>query len=149
MLKLSAAGGISIHKKVLLRFREIWRTTFSNTTCFSCMSRGPENSLTCHHSLCTTCTIAHGYSRDIEPWKFFIDTCPLCEIKNERIFPQKPDTAGVRALIVEGGGIRGIIPLSFLREVEQAIGLPMDIQEHFDIAVGSSSGMCLKIPNLS
>ncbi|PQE15346.1 hypothetical protein CJF32_00010812 [Rutstroemia sp. NJR-2017a WRK4] len=49
-------------------------------------------------------------------------------------------TAGIRSIIAEGGGIRGIIPLAFLKELETAIALPTGIHEYFDLAFGSSSG---------
>lgn len=84
--------------------------------------------------------MAFGQSSDSEPWKFWVGECPLCGDPVEMSFQQKPDTAGVRAVIADGGGVRGIVPLTFLKELETAIGLPMSIQEHFDIAFGSSSG---------
>ncbi|KAG0649360.1 Calcium-independent phospholipase A2-gamma [Hyphodiscus hymeniophilus] len=46
----------------------------------------------------------------------------------------------VRAIIAEGGGIKGVIPLTFLRELQNQINLPILIHEHFDVAFGSSSG---------
>ena len=136
------ADEILVHQNVLLKFKELWTNLISNVTCFSCLARSPENTLECHHSLCTTCTMTYGQSAVSEPWTFFIEECPLCGKPNETRFSQKPDTAGVRALIAEGGGIRAVVPLSFLQELENAIGLPMNIQEHFDIAFGSSSGTC-------
>jgi hypothetical protein len=133
-------GDFSVHQRVLIKFRDCWKDLHSNTTCFSCLARSPENSLSCLHSLCTDCTAAHGSSAAAEPWTFYVKECPLCGEPNHEHFSQKPDTAGVRALIAEGGGIRGIVPLSFLNKLEDAVGLPMDIQDHFDIAFGSSSG---------
>ena len=53
----------------------------------------------------------------------------------------KPPTAGIRVLCIDGGGIRGVVPLLALREVEKAIGLPCKLQEHFDLVVGTSSGI--------
>ena len=53
----------------------------------------------------------------------------------------KPPTAGIRVLCIDGGGIRGVVPLLALREVEKAIGLPCKLQERFDLVVGTSSGI--------
>jgi hypothetical protein len=131
---------ISLHRKVLLRFKDIWKTIYSNRRCLSCFARTPEDTLQCRHSLCEPCIIAYGESSEAEPWTFWLGECPLCGEPNESKFEHKPPTAGVRALILEGGGIRGIIPLSYLQELETAIDLPMGIQEHFDIIVANSSG---------
>lgn len=73
----------------------------------------------------------------------------MCGELNGTYFEHKPDTAGVRILIVEGGGIRGIVPLSFLKELERAVGLSMPIQEHFDMSVANSSGTCGLCTDLS
>lgn len=132
--------GALVHRKVLSRFKDIWKTMYSNRKCLACFARSPEDTLQCHHSLCTACTMAHGQSSEAEPWTFWVKTCPLCCEPNRRKFEHKPPTAGVRALIAEGGGVMAIISLSFLKELEMAIKLPMGIQEHFDIVVGTSSG---------
>ena len=129
-----------VHQQVLSSFESEWQTLFSNHTCFSCLARPPENTLTCDHSLCDICTMSHGCELVNDPWTFQIQTCPFCNVSNQVAFKLKPATAGVRALIVEGGGVRGVIPLSFLKRVHQTINLPLKIQEHFDIAVGSSAG---------
>ena len=131
---------ITIHQKTLARFKELWLKIYDNTSCFSCLSRAPEDTLDCHHSLCTQCTRTHGTSTLQEPWTFYVAICPLCCERNYTTFAHKPDTAGIRAIIAEGGGVRGIIPLAFLKELQAVIDLPIAIQEHFDIAVGSSSG---------
>ncbi|KAM3066396.1 hypothetical protein ACMFMG_012086 [Clarireedia jacksonii] len=104
------------------------------------MARKPENNITYRHSLCDECTVAFGQEIDHHAWTFSINTCPFCGVENTRIFPLKPSTAGIRSIIAEGGGIRGIIPLAFLKELESAIALPTGIHEHFDLAFGSSSG---------
>lgn len=117
---------------------------YSNKTCLACLTTAPEETLQCSHTLCAACIRAHGQSCCAEPWTFWRNTCPLCDFENTRKIVLKPDTAGVRAIIAEGGGIKGVIPLAFLAEIESAVGLPMGIQEHFDIAFGSSSGISQK-----
>ena len=56
----------------------------------------------------------------------------------------KPDNAGVIALCIDGGGVRGIIPLQFLQVLQDRIGLPIPVQENFDLAFGTSSGECVR-----
>jgi len=139
-------GGVSAHQIVLATYNHIWKQLRSNKTCLSCLARQPEDTLEFNHSLCSVCIRTHGVSTLSDPWLYTISKCPLCCQDNRVAFPQKPDTAGIRALIIEGGGIRGMIPLTFLKEVELAVGLPMGIQEHFDIAFGISSDRLMSCP---
>ena len=79
-------------------------------------------------------TSTHSY------W-FTLSNCILCNAKFESFRTVlKPPTAGLRILSIDGGGVRGIIPLQILRELEQVLALPNRVQEHFDIALGTSSG---------
>ena len=138
----------SFYSGILSSFKESWHQIHSTTTCFTCLARRPENTLECDHALCTPCTMVYGECSEANPWDFFVKTCPLCGETNTLVFSQKPATAGVRIVCVEGGGIRGIIPLTFLKLLEKSIGLPLDIREHFDIAFGSSSGNLHPPPSL-
>lgn len=56
----------------------------------------------------------------------------------------KPPTAGVRILSIDGGGVRGVIPLRALHDLELTIqtliGDQITIQDNFDLAVGTSTG---------
>lgn len=52
----------------------------------------------------------------------------------------KPDTAGIRILTLDGGGIRGIVELEILRLIERAMNGKLPIQCFFDLIVGTSTG---------
>ncbi|OQU97158.1 hypothetical protein CLAIMM_03134 [Cladophialophora immunda] len=52
----------------------------------------------------------------------------------------KPDTAGVNVLTIDGGGIKGIVPLLFLQILQDRVGLPIPVQDNFEISFGTSSG---------
>jgi patatin-like phospholipase/acyl hydrolase len=43
-------------------------------------------------------------------------------------------------LSIDGGGVRAVVPIQFLRALEKALGLNMPVQEHFDLSYGTSSG---------
>jgi len=129
------------HKVVLSQFRKAWLKLYSHTTCFSCFARKCENTLSCRHSLCDTCIIIYGLTEPNDPWKFTLPACPLCDIPNLINFKLKPYTAGVRCLSLDGGGCRGIIACCFLWHLHRTLGLPVPIQDHFDISVGTSSGV--------
>ncbi len=46
----------------------------------------------------------------------------------------------MRVLCLDGGGIRGIVELTVLEQIEQALGIGLSIQSFFDLIVGTSSG---------
>ena len=52
----------------------------------------------------------------------------------------KPPTAGVRVLSIDGGGVRGIVPLEFLNALQGLLGFDMHLQHMFDLAFGTSAG---------
>lgn len=115
----------------------------NHSTCFSCLFEPPEHALPCGHVLCTTCLQAYGHlgkgRTSVE-----ISGCPLESLirpryGNWRIF-LKPADAGIRVLTLDGGGIRGIVELEILRQVEHALGGRLRIQSFFDLVIGTSTG---------
>lgn len=56
-------------------------------------------------------------------------------------FRLKPPTAGLRILSVDGGGVRGVIPLMFLNHFEDELSvLGGYISDCFDYVCGTSAG---------
>ena len=55
------------HRQILSQFREKWLNWYSYQHCFSCFARGPENTLSCRHSLYDTCTIIHSDTEANDP----------------------------------------------------------------------------------
>jgi patatin-like phospholipase/acyl hydrolase len=51
-----------------------------------------------------------------------------------------PPTRGVGILCIDGGGVRGVIPLRIMKHIKDRIGLPIPIQKFFKIVYGISSG---------
>lgn len=53
---------------------------------------------------------------------FILKRCGLCLRPADLTVHLKPPTAGVRILSVDGGGIRGIVPLEFLELLQRSFG---------------------------
>lgn len=112
----------------------------SYKSCLACLQRAPEHKFACNHMLCEECCIELGQASDIDPHLHKFSSCPLCATPCDVQVRIKPATAGVRVLAIDGGGIRAVVPIQFLRALERAIGLDIPVQEHFDISFGTSSG---------
>lgn len=52
----------------------------------------------------------------------------------------KPRTAGPRVLVIEGGGVRGIVPLRIMLSLQERLGPKLPLYDMVDLAVGTSSG---------
>lgn len=112
----------------------------SDATCLVYLNRTPQFALPCGHSLCDICVRIFGGGGERETWNFRIHTCFLCGLKSDVTVKVKPDTAGVRMLSIDGGGVRGIMPRQILKLLEDRIGLPYPVQENFNGAFGISPG---------
>jgi patatin-like phospholipase/acyl hydrolase len=51
-----------------------------------------------------------------------------------------PPTAGVGVLCIDGGGVRGVLPLKMMKRIQDRIGLSIPFQKYFKVAFGISSG---------
>ena len=142
------AKASEIHRDYVLRnfYHHIGgpQNFISHTACFCCLVSPPEHALPCGHILCTACIKAFGtpYGRTIIEMKW----CPLHYNEIEGPFEHrwpisiKPPSLGVRVLCLDGGGIRGIVQLTILEHIEQALGLGLPIQSFFDLIVGTGTG---------
>jgi hypothetical protein len=85
-----------------------------------------------------------GRSSATDPRVYSFSKCPLCAELCDLRIRVRPATTGLRVLAINGGGIRAMIPIQFLRALQQAIacliGSTMPIQELFDLSFGTSSG---------
>ncbi|KAL7957432.1 acyl transferase/acyl hydrolase/lysophospholipase [Trichoderma compactum] len=93
-------------------------------TCACCIGRTPENVLPCGHVICTAC----------------VQFCDQTNWPSTVPVRYKPEEAGVRVLCLDGGGVRGIVELVILHEIEKALGGHVPIQNFFDLIVGTSGG---------
>ncbi|KAF9738488.1 hypothetical protein PMIN01_03771 [Paraphaeosphaeria minitans] len=120
----------------------------SHTACFCCLREVAEHALPCGHVICTPCIKGYGKPHSDLPGSYTIGSCPLHEI--DTIFPEpwdihfKPPLAGVRVLSLDGGGMRGIVILEILSQLQNELrGIP--VQDFFDLIVGTSTGGILAL----
>ncbi|KAF2736521.1 hypothetical protein EJ04DRAFT_462876 [Polyplosphaeria fusca] len=121
----------------------------SHSVCLCCLRELPEHPLPCGHVLCTPCIKGYGRPSESITSSYSMASCPLHE--EDSTFPSpsevifKPTLAGVRVLSLDGGGIRGIVLLEVLRNIEEELGKCIPIQDFFDLIVGTSTGGILAL----
>jgi predicted acylesterase/phospholipase RssA len=116
----------------------------SHTACLSCLISPPEHPLPCGHVLCGPCVRAFGTMRGRTVIE--MKDCPLHPDESDGHFETrwpitiKPPGAGSRILTLDGGGVRGIVELTILQQIEKALGHDLPIQLFFDLICGTSTG---------
>ncbi|KAG8629356.1 hypothetical protein KVT40_003221 [Elsinoe batatas] len=139
---------LSLHKDYLRQFFTsvgIAAKLFSHSSCFVCLMHVPSHPLPCGHVLCSACVKAFGKPHGRST--FVISHCPLHDESSPwkrwatsvHIY-FKPKGVGTRVLALDSGGIRGIVQLEILREIEEALGNHIPIACFLDLVVGSGMG---------
>lgn len=102
----------------------------------------PDKVFDCGHSICDICIRRFGRRSRTEMHAFILPNCILCgHVQLESTYRLIPPTAGIRKLCIDGGGVRGIIPLTFLQHLGKELGhFGCALQEFFDYVCGTSSG---------
>ena len=138
-----------LHLHQMAELRPYLGKVRSHKTCLSCLFQTPEKALTCGHTICDTCIRCFGDRCREAKHTFGVACCPYCGENNQKNpIGLIPPTAGIRALSLDGGGVRGIITLMFVRGIEEILkpmGVPFP--ENFDFICGTSTGefRCLNL----
>lgn len=111
----------------------------SNEICL-CLRRKPEHTYTCGHAIYNVYIKISGNAVLSQEYCYELPTCVFCKV-GRLTAKLKPPTAGVRILSIDGGGVRGVVPLEFLNLLQKEVGEACPIQDLFDLAIGTSSGL--------
>ncbi|KAF2680658.1 FabD/lysophospholipase-like protein [Lentithecium fluviatile CBS 122367] len=118
-------------------------------SCLSCFALMPDKVLECGHAICNVCVRRFGQHSPFERHTFRIPACILCgrlQPKEKSTFRLTPPSAGIRILCIDGGGVRGVIPLIFLHHLNNELGyLRCPLHEFFDYVGGTSAGGLIAI----
>ena len=137
--RLPDTSSAAWHQQNLSAAKRDWLILRSKNTCFVCMTERPQYRLPCGHIICENCVRRRGKMSDL--WTFDIHQCFLCDLETSGVTVKvKPPTATARLLSIDGGGVRGIMPLIFLQALEERIGLPYPVYGNFDFIFGTSAG---------
>jgi hypothetical protein len=117
------------------RYSNFFEPVKTNLTCLTCLRHKPEHILACGHSLCDNCVRIFGNGMIGSEHQFAVPSCVPCQAQSGLVV-----TAGVRILCVDGGGIRGIIPLNIMALLQTLAGPDFHVQDLFDLKFGTSAG---------
>ena len=132
----------AIHHHILSKHSPHLADLKSHRSCFCCFMRMPEKVLACGHALCDSCIKIFGTRSSSEKNTYELPACMLCGVNyRNSVFRFVPPTAGIRMLTVDGGGIRGVIPLMHLQHLNSSLSpLGCEVRDHFDFVCGTSAG---------
>ncbi|KAH9873410.1 hypothetical protein IAQ61_004033, partial [Plenodomus lingam] len=102
----------------------------------------PEKVLVCGHALCDTCIRIFGIRSRSDGNQYTLPECILCGVNyRSSTFRFVPPTAGIRILSVDGGGVRGVIPLRYLQHLDGLLApFGGKVNDFFDFVCGTSAG---------
>ena len=112
-------------------------------SCNYCLIAPYDLRLCCNHRICRKCIQLFGVPRQSSIIELVF--CLFCRqnlVKGTRYKVHNP-CRSLRVLSLDGGGCRGIVHLSFLKILARTIGIPIPVQENFDVVVGTSIGTSL------
>ena len=146
MRKSSDLDAAALHLQQLSELRSQFRSVRSHKTCFGCLRTAPEKVFSCGHAICDVCVRIFGQRYKEDKYTFNFPECPFCGTQDDLMrFQLIPPTAGIRVLGLDGGGVKGVIPLLILRELEKRTAdFQMPPQNFFDFAFGTSAGKLSK-----
>ena len=139
-IELDFETAAELHADNMASFLTAWKSLKSNKTCFYCIRRAPEYKLSCSHAICEDCVQIYGSMVCDKTSHYHVSKCILCVHEGTLSARLKPVTAGCRLLSVDGGGVRGVVPLEFLNLLQQELGDGLLLQSLIDEAFGTSSG---------
>nr|XP_001393324.2 hypothetical protein ANI_1_2628074 [Aspergillus niger CBS 513.88] len=131
---------LALHVQHLTEWRAIFERLHSNRTCLGCLLCRPQHPLPCGHALCDRCIERYGRPAPRRESAFVVETCPLCQAPCVTSVVLLPPTAAVRALAVDGGGVRGVIPIRILLGLQLILGPKCSLPGLIDVAFGTSAG---------
>ncbi|KAL4887982.1 FabD/lysophospholipase-like protein [Aspergillus ambiguus] len=129
-----------VHQANLEGWYSLVGHAFSSQTCLGCLTQPPQHPLTCGHAYCDTCAARYGIPVEGAEYRYQIVHCVLCGRNCNNLVSLLPRTAPLRALTIDGGGVRVFIPLRFLEYMQRILGPETAVQDLFDIAFGTSTG---------
>ncbi|KAB8227271.1 patatin-like phospholipase family protein [Aspergillus alliaceus] len=112
----------------------------SDRICLYCLVRPAQHSQACGHTVCDLCPQLFGVPAGDAEYRFTMLMCLLCQSQATTVIDVLPPTMNPTVLAIDGGGVRGGIPLEYLLLIQESLGAECRLVDLVDVSVGSSSG---------
>ncbi|KAE8396949.1 patatin-like phospholipase [Aspergillus pseudonomiae] len=112
----------------------------SDRICLYCLVRTAQHALPCCHNICDVCPQLFGTPVSSAEYQFTLSSCLLCNSQAKFVVDVLPPTMNPTILAIDGGGVRGGIPLEYMIMVQESLGPGCQLRDLIDLAIGSSSG---------
>lgn len=124
-----------------LKSRSGWLCRVRSTrVCLHCLCRPAQHALACGHTICDHCAQIFGEPSLSVDYRFTMKSCIYCLYQRPLVIDVLPPTMNPTVLAIDGGGVRGVIPLEFLVLMQEHLGPSCPLQDLVELAVGTSSG---------
>ncbi|PYH75318.1 hypothetical protein BO82DRAFT_437453 [Aspergillus uvarum CBS 121591] len=139
-LKTSGLSAVESRRKYLMNRSDTLGRIQSNKVCLFCLVHNAQHSQACYHGLCDKCAQLFGTPASNLEYQFTISFCPLCFSQSPLTINILPPTMNPSILAIDGGGVRGGIPLEFLLLIQEHLGPKCGVADVIDLTVGPSAG---------
>lgn len=129
----------TLRRKVLLKHSPAGTRIKTTKTCLWCLTRAPERSLRCGHSICEECLDVY-YPPGTSVYAYEVDRCLVCGFSTSTTLRVKPPTVMPSLLGFDGGGIRGIVALILTKRLQDILDVPYPLWQFFHSVIGTSVG---------
>ncbi|KAK1574621.1 uncharacterized protein LY79DRAFT_364130 [Colletotrichum navitas] len=112
--------------------------------CFWCLKHVPTERLSCGHWICEPCLLEISERDSCDNRLYIVRHCHrhsrIRELDPALEYLRLPSTLGRRLLSLDEGGVRSIVQLAILNEIQQELGRELPLQHCFDLVGGTGSG---------
>ncbi|PYH75612.1 FabD/lysophospholipase-like protein [Aspergillus uvarum CBS 121591] len=135
-----APGSAKLRASVLRQAASTWCTVKPSDFCLFCLRQPPVHVLPCGHTICDTCANIFGNPNAGAEYRVELVGCRLCQAPFSFVIRFLPPTKRPTLLVLDGGGVRGVVTLGYLAALEDKLGDKQGLREIFDLTVGTSAG---------
>jgi hypothetical protein len=136
---LAAYASLERRKQWMTAKNGHYSTIKSNRICLYCLVQAAQHFPPCDHALCDLCAQKFGSASLDTEYRFTLDECFLCCERVSMTIDVLPPTMDPSVLAIDGGGVRGIMPIQWLILIQEYLD-ECPLQDVFDLDVSTSSG---------
>jgi hypothetical protein len=136
----STKTSVEMQRETLMSLSHELGKIQSHTICLYCLVRCAQHCQRCHHSICDHCAQVFGSPASNVEYQFTLSMCLLCLSRDKLVVDVLPPTMNPTVLAIDGGGVRGVIPLEYLILIQESLGPDCKLCDLVDLSVGPSSG---------